>query len=49
MEDYLLKEIVYGKELEKVIESDQILTFIPTVKEKLNLFKETVEDTCRLP
>lgn len=41
----LHKEIAYCKELEKVIESDQTLSLIPTVKEKLNLLKETVVDT----
>lgn len=43
--DDLQKEIAYCKELEKTIESDQTLSLIPTVKEKLNLLKETVEDT----
>jgi transposase len=41
----LEKELVYCKELEKYIESDQTLSLIPAVKEKLNLLKETVEDT----
>lgn len=41
----LEKELAYCKELEKLIESDQTLCSIPTVKEKLNLLKETVEDT----
>lgn len=41
----LEKELIYCKELEKVIASDQILQDIPSVKEKLNLLKETVEDT----
>jgi len=43
--DDLQKEIAYCKELENVIGSDQTLSSIPTVKEKLNLLKETVEDT----
>jgi len=43
--DDLQKEIVYCKELEKTIKSDPTLSLIPTVKEKLNLLKETVEDT----
>ncbi len=43
--DDLQKEITYCKELEKGIESDQTLSLIPAVKEKLNLLKETVEDT----
>ena len=33
------------QELQKLIESDTILSEIPAVKEKLNLLKETVEDT----
>lgn len=41
----LEKELAYCKELEKLIESDQTLCSIPAVKEKLNLLKETVEDT----
>lgn len=41
----LEKELTYCKELEKLIESDQTLSSIPAVKEKLNLLKETVEDT----
>lgn len=44
-DDDLYKEIAYCKELEKTIESDQTMALIPTVKEKLNLLKETVEDT----
>ncbi len=43
--DDLEKELAYCKELEKRIESDQTLSMIPAVKEKLNLLKETVEDT----
>lgn len=43
--DDLQKEIAYCKELETVIESDPTLSLIPTVKEKLGLLKETVEDT----
>jgi transposase len=41
----LEKELAYSKELEKLIESDQTLSLIPAVKEKLNLLKETVADT----
>lgn len=41
----ILKEIAYCKELQKLIESDEALSEIPAVKEKLNLLKETVEDT----
>lgn len=43
--DELEKELAYCKELENLIESDQTLSSIPAVKEKLNLLKETVEDT----
>ncbi len=45
MDDDLQKEIAYCKELEKTIGSDLTLSSIPTVKEKMNLLKETVEDT----
>jgi transposase len=41
----LEKELAYCKELEKLIESDQTLSLVPAVKEKLNLLKETMEDT----
>ena len=41
----LEKELAYCRELEKNIESDQTLSLIPAVKEKLNLLKETIEDT----
>lgn len=41
----LEKELAYCRELEKCIESDQTLSSVPVVKEKLNLLKETVEDT----
>jgi hypothetical protein len=43
--DDLEKELAYCTELEKCIESDQTLSLIPAVKERLNLLKETVEDT----
>ena len=39
------KELKYCKELEKHIERDLSIGSIPTVKEKLNLLKETIEDT----
>ena len=45
IDDDLQKELAYCKELRKAIESDQTLSLIPTVKEKLNLLKETVENT----
>lgn len=41
----LKKELAYCKELEKRIEKEQSLSSIPAVKEKLNLLKETIEDT----
>ena len=40
----LEKELVYCKELERVIGQDEIMSAIPEIKEKLNLLKETVED-----
>jgi transposase len=43
--DELEKELTYCKELERVIEKEQALSSIPAVKEKLNLLKETIEDT----
>jgi len=45
IDDDLQKEISYCKKLEKTIKSDQTMSLIPTVKEKLNLLKETIEDT----
>lgn len=41
----LEKELTYCKELEKRIENEPSISSIPAVKEKLNLLKETVEDT----
>lgn len=41
----LEKELAYCRKLEKCIESDPTLSQIPAVKEKLNLLKETIEDT----
>jgi transposase len=41
----LEKELAYCRELEKHIGSDQTLSLIPAVKEKLNLLKETIADT----
>ncbi|MGZ3836737.1 MAG: IS1182 family transposase [Mucilaginibacter sp.] len=43
--DDLEKELAYCRKLEKCIESDPTLSQIPAIKEKLNLLKETVEDT----
>lgn len=44
-ENDLEKELSYCKELEKCIEKEPSISSIPAVKEKLNLLKETVEDT----
>lgn len=41
----LEKELAYCKELEKRIENEPSISSIPAVKEKLNLLKETVDDT----
>jgi transposase len=41
----LEKELLYCKELERVIDSDASISSIPAVQAKLNLLKETVEDT----
>ncbi|MEN9440799.1 MAG: hypothetical protein RLZ33_875 [Bacteroidota bacterium] len=41
----LEKELAYCKELGRRIETEQVLSSIPAVKEKLNLLKETIEDT----
>jgi hypothetical protein len=39
------KELAYCTELKQCIESDQALSHIPAVREKLNLLSETLEDT----
>jgi len=44
-ENDLNKELAYCRELEKCIENEPSISEIPTVKEKLNLLKETAEDT----
>ena len=44
VENDINKEIAYCKELEKRIENEASISEIPTIKEKLNLLKETVED-----
>jgi transposase len=41
----LEKELAYCKELERIIEKEQSISSIPAVQEKLNILKETVEDT----
>lgn len=38
-------ELSYCGKLEKAIESNEVLRSLPKVKEKLNLLKETIEDT----
>jgi transposase len=43
--DDLEQELLYCDKLEKQIESDLQLSSMPRVKEKLNLLKETIEDT----
>ena len=39
------KELDYCKELERIVENEQSISTIPAVQEKLNILKETVEDT----
>jgi len=41
----LEQELSYCGKLENEIESDEVLRSLPKVKEKLNLLKETIEDT----
>jgi transposase len=41
----LEQELLYCKELETRLEKDESICSIPAVKEKLNLLKETIEDT----
>ena len=41
----LEKELAYCKELEKHLEAEHTISSIPAIKEKLNLLKETIEDT----
>jgi transposase len=41
----LEQELLYCDTLEKEINSDEVLCSLPKVKEKLNLLKETIEDT----
>lgn len=45
IENDLEKELAYCKELETRIENEPSISSIPAVNEKLNLLKETVEDT----
>ena len=45
LENDLEKELKYCKELEERIGNDLSISSIPAVKEKLNLLKETIEDT----
>lgn len=39
------QELAYCRELQRVLDEDQSISEIPAVKEKLNLLKETIEDT----
>jgi transposase len=41
----LESELDYCKELERIVENEQSISTIPAVLEKLNILKETVEDT----
>ncbi len=41
----LAKELDYCQELEKIIENEPSLREIPSVKKKLHLLKELVEET----
>ena len=41
----LTKELAYCEELQKCIEAEASFGLIPAIKEKLNLLKETIEDT----
>lgn len=45
MDNDLEKELVYCKELERIIENEPSICSIPAVREKLNILKETAEDT----
>ncbi len=47
VENQLEKELSYCKELEKLIQKEESISNIPAVKERLNLLKETVEDSQR--
>lgn len=44
-ENDIEKELSYCKALEKRIETEQSISSIPAIKEKLNLLKEAIEDT----
>ena len=41
----LENELEYCKELERIVEKEPSISTIPAVQEKLNILKETVEDT----
>ena len=45
MDNDLERELVYCKELERIVEKEQSISSIPAVQEKLNILKETIEDT----
>jgi len=40
----LEKEIVYSKELETLLEASPAISEVPSIKEKLNLLKESIDD-----
>ena len=44
-EDSIEKEVEYCKKLIETVESMPVVPNLPAVKEKINLLKETVEDT----
>jgi len=41
----LEQELAYCRELQRILDQNQSISEIPAVKEKLNLLKETIEDT----
>jgi transposase len=45
MNNDIEKELGYCKELERIVEEEPSMSTIPAVKEKLNILKETVQDT----
>lgn len=44
-EDSIEKEVGYCEKLVKIVEEMLVMPNLPTAKEKLNLLKETMEDT----
>lgn len=45
MDNDLEKELSYSEALQRLVESEESLVSIPSVREKLNILQETVEDT----